>query len=60
MTKHFIFQKNHLHSDEEPLILKKKKRFGIEGEYIEFINSFSVNKNESSLYLNTCFFNCPF
>jgi hypothetical protein len=61
MTKHFIFLKIQLQPDEEPLIFKKKIKIDKEGEYIKFIDSFNVNKNESLLYLNTfLFFNCPF
>jgi hypothetical protein len=61
MTKHFIFLKIQLQPDEEPLIFKKKIKVDKEGEYIKFIDSFNVNKNESLLYLNTrLFFNCPF
>ena len=61
MTKHFVFLKIQLQPDEEPLIFKKKTKVDKEGEYIKFIDSFNVNKNESLLYLNTCLvFNCPF
>ena len=56
MTKHFIFEKNQLQPDEEPLIFKKKIKVDKEGEYIKFIDSFKINKNESLLYLNTCIF----
>ena len=61
MTKHFIFFKIQLQPDEESFIFKKKIKIDKEGEYIKFIDSFNINKNESLLYLNTClFFNCPF
>jgi hypothetical protein len=61
MTKHFIFLKNQLQPDEEPLIFKKKIKVDKEGEYIKLIDSFNVIKNESLLYLNTrLFFNCSF
>ena len=56
MTKHFVFLKIQLQPDEEPLIFKKKIKIDKEGEYIKFIDSFNINKNESLLYLNTFIF----
>jgi len=61
ITKHFLYLKIILQPDDEPFILKKKKKSDKDGEYIKFIDSFNVNEKESLLYLNTCiFFNSPF